>query len=120
VFSAEEMVLLQEEALTLTQAAALLPGRRPGKRIYLNTVRRWCRKGLHNGIRLKSVLVGGQRLTTRRWLQEFIEARTQAAEPEDRPMPKLRTPTQRQRDAERAVEEWKALWESRKSKSQGR
>ena len=59
----------------MTEAAALLPGRKPGKRLYVNTVWRWCMKGLRNGVRLRSVLIGGQRLTTRRWLQEFIQAR---------------------------------------------
>jgi hypothetical protein len=100
MLSSDDLALLEHEGLTLTEAAKLLPGRRTGKRISVQTLWRWCMKGLHNGVRLKSVLVGGQRLTTRTWLQEFIEVRTQAAEPEDRPIPRFRTPTQRQRDSQ--------------------
>jgi len=117
VLSSEELVLLEKEGLTLTEAAKILPGRIPSKRICTNTLWRWCMKGLNNGIRLKSVLVGGQRLTTRRWLQEFIEARTAEGEPEGRIMPRIRTPAQRQRDSERATKELEALWNSKKQRS---
>jgi hypothetical protein len=116
MLSSEELVLLEQDGLTLTEAAKLLPGRIPGKRIYVNSVWRWCMKGLGNGIRLKSVLVGGQRLTTRKWLQEFIEARRTEAEPKGI-IPRLRTPAQRQRDSERAMEELKAMWASRRKRS---
>ena len=34
----EELVLIEKEGLTMTEAAALLPGRKPGKRLYVNTV----------------------------------------------------------------------------------
>lgn len=117
MLSSEEFALLEQEGMTLVEAARLLPGRRPGKRISVDTLWRWCVRGLGNGIRLKSVLVGGQRLTTRTWLQEFIEARTQAAEPEDRPPLRLRTTSQRQRDSQRAAEELKAMWASRRRRA---
>ena len=76
----------------------------------VETVWRWCRRGVRHGVRLRSVVVGGRRLTTRRWLQEFIQALTQAAgtAPNDVPMP--RTPHQRQAEADRATEELKRLW----------
>ncbi len=106
----EELVLIEKEGLTLTEAAALLPGRKPGKRLYVNTIRRWCMKGLRNGVRLRSVLIGGHRLTTRRWLQEFIQAMDEAHEPGESSPPVIRTPRQRKSAAERAVEEWKAFW----------
>jgi hypothetical protein len=106
----EELALIEKEGLTLTEAAALLPGRKPGKRLYVNTLRRWCMKGLRNGVRLRTVVVGGHRLTTRRWLQEFIQAMSEAREPGESNPPVIRTPRQRKSAAERAVEEWKAIW----------
>ena len=113
----EELALLEKEGLTMTEAAALLPGRKPGKRLYVNTVWRWCRKGLR-GVRLRSVLVGGQRLTTRQWLQEFIQAMSEAREPGDAsPPPVIRTPRQRQSASERAAEELKAAWKQRRRPS---
>lgn len=114
----EELDLLEQEGLTMTEATKILPGRVPGKRIGVRTVWRWCMKGLSNGIRLRSVLVGGQRLTTRTWLQDFIEARTASSEPEGEFVPRFRTPTQRQRDSDRATEELKQLWNSTKQRSE--
>ena len=112
-----ELALLEKEGLTMTDAAALLPGRKPGKRLYVNTVWRWCRKGLR-GVRLRSVLIGGQRLTTRRWLQEFIQAMSEAREPGvASPPPVIRTPRQRQSASERAAEELKAAWKQRRRPS---
>ena len=98
------------EYLTLTEAAKLIPGRQPGKRMSVGTIWRWCRRGVRNGIRLKSVLIGQQRYTTREWLQEFIDSLTQAAEPDSREPLRLRTPRQRQTAAERATEELKKMW----------
>jgi hypothetical protein len=110
----EELALIEREGLTLTEAAAMLPGRKPGKRLYVNTVWRWCMKGLRNGVRLRSVLIGGQRLTTRRWLQEFIQAMSEAREPGGSSPPVIRTPRQRQSASERAAEELKAAWKQRR------
>jgi len=100
--------------LTLIEAANRIPGRRYGKRISVGTVWRWCKRGVRGGIRLRSVLVGGQRCTTEQWLKEFIEAMNQDAEPETVIHLKPRTPNQRQRASERAIEELKAAWEKRK------
>jgi hypothetical protein len=103
------------EYLTLTEAARLIPGRRPGKRVSLGTLWRWCTKGLRQGIRLKSVLAGGQRCTTRQWVQDFIEAMTQVSQPAPADAPVVvRTPTQRQTASERAAAELKAAWERRR------
>jgi hypothetical protein len=110
----EELALIEKEGLTMTEAAALLPGRKPGKRLYVNTVWRWCMKGLRNGVRLRSVLLGGQRLTTRRWLQEFIQAMSESREPGGSSPPVIRTPRQRQSASERAAEELKAAWNRRR------
>jgi len=110
----EELALIEKEGLTMTEAAALLPGRKPGKRLYVNTVWRWCVKGLRNGVRLRSVLIGGQRLTTRRWLQEFIQAMSESRAPGGSSPPVIRTPRQRQSASERAAEELKAAWKQRR------
>jgi Protein of unknown function (DUF1580) len=96
--------------LTLAEAAKLIPGRHAGQRVSIPTMWRWCVRGVHNGIRLQSVLVGGRRCTTRRWVQNFIDAMTRAS-----PIPapdsmKLRTPSQRHRASERATEELRAAW----------
>jgi len=96
--------------MTLTEAAKLIPGRKPGSRISTDTVWRWCLRGVGNGLRLRSVLIGGQRYTTRRWLQEFIDARNSSRGEEEPTMPRLRTPRQRQTGAESATEELKKLW----------
>jgi hypothetical protein len=98
------------EYMTLTEAAKLFPGRKPGSRFSTDTVWRWCLRGVGNGLRLRSVLIGGQRYTTRRWLQEFIDARNSTRDEGEPAMPRLRTPRQRQTRAERATEELKKLW----------
>jgi Protein of unknown function (DUF1580) len=98
------------EYLTLTEAAKLIPGRQPGKRMAVGTIWRWCKRGVRDGIRLKSVLIGQQRYTTREWLQEFIDALTQAAEPDGNEPLRLRTPRQRRTAAEQATEELKKMW----------
>jgi hypothetical protein len=113
----EELALLENEGLTMTAAAALLPGRTPGKRLCVSTVWRWCTKGLRNGVRLRSVLIGGQRLTTRRWLQEFIQAMSEARERAGPDPPVIRTPRQRQSASERAAEELEAAWKQRRRPS---
>jgi hypothetical protein len=109
----DELALLETEGLTMAEAAALLPGRKPGKRLYVNTVWRWCVKGLR-GVRLRSVLIGGQRLTTRRWLQEFIQGMSEARDPKESSPPVIRTPRQRRSASERAAEELKAAWMQRR------
>lgn len=101
------------EYMTLTEAAKLIPGRRPGSRISTDTVWRWCMRGVANGVRLKSVLIGGQRYTTRSWLQEFIEARNCSGEQDEPAVPRLRTRKQRQSGAEKATEELKRLWKKK-------
>ena len=99
--------------LTLTDASKLIPGRRGGKRISTQTVWRWCMRADRNGTRLKSVLIGGQRYTTRRWLNEFIEAKSASAGPSEITPAPIRTPGKRQTASELAAEELKATWARR-------
>lgn len=101
---------LDQEFLTLTEAAKLIPGRKEGERVSVGTVWRWCLRGLRNGIKLKSVLIGGQRCTTRQWLQDFIEAINPSASSSSQPTATPRTPLQRERESERARQELERLW----------
>jgi hypothetical protein len=64
---------IPDDLMTLTEAARCLPGRRPGKALGVGTLHRWCGRGVR-GVRLRSRLVGGHRLTTRTWLAEFLAA----------------------------------------------
>jgi hypothetical protein len=61
------------DLITLAEAAALLPGRRPGCRLAVNTLHRWCVRSVR-GVQLRSQLVGGHRMTSRTWLAEFLAA----------------------------------------------
>ncbi len=99
-----------EELLRLSQAARLVPGRDNGKRVYVNTLWRWCSKGL-KGVRLKSTMAGGHRCTTRRWLTEFFEALNGLTAAGGDSPPRPRTPGQRRKASERAVEELRAAWQ---------
>lgn len=103
--------------VSLAEAAKVIPGRASGKRVSINTLWRWCTRGVH-GIRLRSVLVGGHRCTTRPWLEEFIEAITSAADPPERlGAPQVRTQRQRQSASDRAADELKAAWQRRRRRS---
>lgn len=101
---------LDQEFLTLTEAAKLIPGRKEGERVSVGTVWRWRLRGLRNGIKLKSVLIGGQRCTTRQWLQDFIEAINPSASSSLQATATPRTPLQRERESERARQELERLW----------
>ena len=76
------------EFLTFSQAAAEIPGRP-----HVSTLHRWRLRGI-NGVRLRTVRVGGKRMVERIVLREFIEAVTAAT---DRVPAASRTPTQRER-----------------------
>lgn len=88
-----------QKYITLSQAAALLPGRP-----HLSTLHRW-RLGGIRGVRLQTALVGGRRFTTRQWLDEFIAKTTAAADGE--PV-RSQAPSRLERDAERANRELEA------------
>jgi len=102
--------LLGLEFLTLTEATKLIPGRKAGERVSVGTVWRWCIRGIRNGIKLKSVMIGGQRCTTRLWLQDFIEAINPSLSSSSQMTATPRTPLQRERESERAKEELDRLW----------
>lgn len=66
--------LLNEELLTFTEAAAIFPGRRPGKRLNRCQIHRWATNGLR-GVKLESVQAG-VRYTSRQALERFVAAVT--------------------------------------------
>ena len=63
-----------EQLLTIGEAARSLPGR-PN----LSTLHRWRQRGIR-GIALETILIGGQRFTSREALQRFFDASTAAAD----------------------------------------
>lgn len=99
--------------ISLNAAAKLIPGRTPGKRISKETIWRWCLRGLRNGVRLKSVLIGGQRYTTRSWVENFIFEINGPGERGANELPQPRSPGKRQRASESAAEELEARWRRR-------
>jgi hypothetical protein len=63
-----------EELLTLKQAAQFLPNRP-----HIATLIRWWQRGCR-GVKLTTILIGGQRYTSKEALQRFIEQTTAAAD----------------------------------------
>lgn len=116
MLSSEDLALLEQEGLTLAQAARILPSRVAGKRVHVATLWRWSLKGTRHGVHLRVVRVGGHMYTTRTWLKDFIDDGTSEAPgtigvreklgTEARPpravIPQIRTAAQRRRDAEYA------------------
>jgi len=68
---------LTDELLTLPQAAALFPRRRAGSKVSTTTLWRWYSRG-SRGVRLEVVRIGGQVLTSRDAIRDFIAARSVA------------------------------------------
>ena len=96
--------------LTLIEAARLIPGRDVGRKLSVDTIWRWCLRGVGEGIRLKSVIIGGRRFTKRQWMQEFIEDRNLSSETKNGPKPMLRTTNQRSAATKSASEQLRAMW----------
>jgi hypothetical protein len=65
--------MIPADLITLTEAARLIPGRKAGKSLGVNTLHRWASRGVR-GVTLRSRLVGGHRMTTRTWLADFLAA----------------------------------------------
>jgi len=62
-----------DDLVSLNVARTWLP-RLNGRKISLDTLYRWCQKGLKNGVRLQAVKVGSRWFTSRQWVQEFVRA----------------------------------------------
>lgn len=64
------MIEIDKETLVLlTEVPKILP-KRKGKAVHLSACYRWMRSGL-SGVRLETVLVGGQRFTSKEALNRF-------------------------------------------------
>jgi hypothetical protein len=83
------MSILDEERLTFAAAGQLLNKNAA-------TIWRWALKPNRFKLRLRSVLLGGIRVTTRQWLEDYIAATTAAANGEAPPEP---SPKHRERIA---------------------
>ena len=85
---------LNDQLLTMSQAAALLPKRRGGSKVAITTLWRWRTRG-SKGVRLATVKVGGHVYTSREALTAFIEAQSVAAPA----LPAAESPSRRSRRA---------------------
>jgi hypothetical protein len=100
--------LQDNDFVSLNVARTWLP-RSNGRRISLDTLYRWCQKGLKNGVRLQAVKVGSRWFTCRRWVQEFVRAgnpNLNAATADTN----LRTSPQRHRAANWAEKKLRESW----------
>lgn len=88
-----------ERLLTLRQAADLLPSRENGKKVAMNTVKRYCLRGCR-GVFLEFEQIGGTKFTSVEALQRFSRA-MKAGIP--RPVD-LKTARERQREREETYE----------------
>lgn len=78
--------LANEQVITFTEAARLMPPRRQGRRVHLATIWRWAQHGIR-GIRLETICCGGTRMTSREALQRFCDALTAQDSPGAPPAP---------------------------------
>ena len=96
-----------ESTLTLTEAARLVPPGHGGKKTHISTLLRWILDGVTSPsgekVRLEGARLGSRWITSKEALQRFMDRLTPAVS--EAPTPAPRTPTQRQRAAERAGEE---------------
>ena len=100
-------ITLEEAIITLADAPKELPRRRKGKKIHVSCIYRWSTVGCR-GVVLETIQVGGTRCTSREALERFFhrlsEPHQSAAvgSSQSQPIVGLRTPAQRQRQAEEA------------------
>jgi hypothetical protein len=74
-------ITLDERLISLSEAAALLPGH-PA----LSSLWRWHARGIR-GTQLETVVIGGRRYTSREALERFMAATTAAADGQPTPAP---------------------------------
>jgi hypothetical protein len=102
--------LNNEQLLSLSQAAKLLPPGRGNRPASLSCVLIWVLNGIKSPsgqiVRLEAIRLGGRWLTSRQALQRFAEAQTPRLGIAQTP---TRTPAKRQRASERAAKELEIL-----------
>jgi hypothetical protein len=100
--------LTAETPIPLKDACRLVPPARQGKHTHLSTLLRWiirgCRGPSGERVRLEAIRLGNRWVTSREALQRFAERLTPrtGVSPTAPPYPAPRTPTARQRAADRA------------------
>ena len=100
--------LRNESALSLSQAARLLPPSRRGRPVSLSCLLRWVLNGVKtpNGvIRLEAIRLGGRWITSHEALARFADRQTLRLDEEPQGVARSRTPTRRQRASQRAADE---------------
>lgn len=95
----------KERLLSMTEAAARVPGYRAGKRTNVATLFRWAKDG-SRGVRLETLQFGGRKVTSVEALQRFADRLTTHPEDAKTSGPSVAS---RQRSAERASQELDAL-----------
>jgi hypothetical protein len=98
--------IANEALLTLAEAAARFPGRN-GKRCSIQTVYRWCYRGVHRPtgtVRLESVVIGGRRYTSQEAIKRFVERLNPCGE-DVNPQPLPRSLDTRLRESDKAQQE---------------
>jgi Protein of unknown function (DUF1580) len=97
-----EMIdFLEEELVTLSEAAKIVPGSQSRRGVNVSTVWRWTMKGA-KGVKLETIMRGGVRFTSKEALQRFFTRTTAAAD--GMPAP-VATPAIRRRAIEAAERE---------------
>jgi hypothetical protein len=108
--SAGTSTALEVVYLTLARTAKQFPSHKADGSVHPATVTRWIIKGVRNGhgqrVFLQAVRSPAGWLVRPEWIDQFLKACT-AGRTDSTPPP--RTPTQRQRDAERAEEKLKQM-----------
>jgi hypothetical protein len=74
-----------EQPIPLSLAARETPNRQGERGVNVATVWRWSLRGIR-GCKLETILIGGQRMTSREALQRFFVATTAAADRSDTAM----------------------------------
>jgi hypothetical protein len=95
--------ITQEELISITQAASIIPRRRAGRKCHIATIYRWIQRGV-KGVRLEAIQVGGTRCTSSEALQRFFNALSNFPAPYTAPIP-----SQRKRmleEVDRELDKW--------------
>jgi hypothetical protein len=96
--------VFNENLVTFSEAAKLLPRRPHGKRVHVSTIHRWRMAGLHSAdgmvVRLETLKIGGVRMTSKEALQRFFD---RLSGDDTVVTPPTLTRRQRDRDRERRI-----------------
>src|SRR5260370_41637777 len=98
----------KESALSLSDAAKLIPPSRKGRPTHVATLTRWILHGVR-GVQLDGARIGGRWVTSREALDRFSAALTAARLPGDQPRSLKQLTATRQRELERVDRELQAL-----------